>query len=65
MGMKMSFKICAHAIETHTTCHNFQICKKIGTTSMCLVVAIFRIYIKKNHMNVGLVFALITACAYA
>jgi hypothetical protein len=41
VGTKMPFKICAYAMETHTTCHNFQICTKIGTTCMCLVVAIF------------------------
>jgi hypothetical protein len=40
-GTKISFKICAHAMETSTTRHNFRICIKIGTTCMYLVVAIF------------------------
>jgi hypothetical protein len=37
---KMSFKIYAHAIEISTTCHNFWTCIKIGTTCMCLVIAV-------------------------
>jgi hypothetical protein len=41
VGTKMSFKICVYAMANHTTCHNFRIYIKIGTTCMCLVVAIF------------------------
>jgi hypothetical protein len=40
VGTKMSFKICAHAIETLMTYHNFRICIKIESTCMCLVLAI-------------------------
>jgi hypothetical protein len=40
VGTKMSFKIQAHAMETPTTCHNFRICIKIGTTCICLMVSI-------------------------
>jgi hypothetical protein len=40
VGKKTSFKICAHAMETPTTCYNFWICIKIETTCICLVVAI-------------------------
>jgi hypothetical protein len=40
VGTKMIFKICAHTMETPTTCHNFWICIKIGTTNTCLVVVI-------------------------
>jgi hypothetical protein len=38
---KMSSKICVHATETPTTCHNFWIYIKVGTECMRLVVAIF------------------------
>jgi hypothetical protein len=40
VGTKMAFKICAYAMETLMTCHNFWICIKIGTECMCLVVSI-------------------------
>jgi hypothetical protein len=40
VGTKMSFKICAHAVESPTIFHNFRICIKIGTACMCLVFAI-------------------------
>jgi hypothetical protein len=40
VGTKIPFKIRAHAMETPTTCHNFQIYIKIGTTCMFLVVTI-------------------------
>jgi hypothetical protein len=47
VGTKISFKICVHVMKTPKTCHNFQIYIKIGTTCICLVVAIlFRSVIK-------------------
>jgi hypothetical protein len=41
VGTKMSFKICVHAMESPTTCHNFWTCIKTRITCMCLLVAIF------------------------
>jgi hypothetical protein len=44
VGTKMSFKICVHAMETPTTCHNFRIYITIETACKCLVVAIITIF---------------------